>query len=128
MNAHNKKLATIFFLLLLPGSVIAWGMYGFFEPRTLYPTGLEPLDVSVGDINADGHNDLITANREGFSLSVFMGNGDGTLTEVNAIESEFGFTSITLADVNGDSMLDAVATTCNSDVHRKWYRNISWKR
>jgi hypothetical protein len=47
-------------------------------------TGLGPVSVAVGDFNNDGILDIVTANSKGNTVSVLLGNGDGTFrTAVN---------------------------------------------
>ena len=38
--------------------------------------------VVLADVNRDGHPDLIVANFDGNSVSVLLGNGDGTFQSV----------------------------------------------
>lgn len=52
---------------------------GGFSPRELYPSG-DPLirRMVVADLDADGHLDVVTANRSSrHSISVFLGSGTG---------------------------------------------------
>jgi hypothetical protein len=64
--------------------------------------------VIAKDLNADGNIDLVTANQA--SLSVLMGNGDGTFGAATsyAILPQFfhGLGSVTAVDLNGDGKLD----------------------
>jgi hypothetical protein len=41
-------------------------------------SGSRPIFVAAADLDGDGHPDLATANAEGDTVSVFLGNGDGT--------------------------------------------------
>ena len=43
-----------------------------------YPVGDGPRDFVTADFNNDGRLDLATANTEGSSVSVLLGDGDGT--------------------------------------------------
>jgi hypothetical protein len=43
-----------------------------------YAVGNGPIDVKVGDFNNDGRFDLVTANEGDNTVSVLLGNADGT--------------------------------------------------
>ena len=72
--------------------------------------------IAAGDFNGDGKLDTATVSLNENTLSVFLGNGDGTFTG--------GFTytfigpnspmSVITADVNGDGKLDLIVTCYNS--------------
>lgn len=114
MSNRNTLLAFLVIVAIVPSGVVAWDyLRAFFAPRVMYQTDPNPLDVVAGDINSDGHLDLITANREGRSLSVFLGNGGGSLKPIEAVPTELGSTSLALADLNNDSILDVVVSVCN---------------
>lgn len=112
-----KRIASISLALLLfftPTCVAAWLLFGtYFDTPVLYLTGAHPLDIAIGDINNDGDLDVLTANRDGMSFSVFLGNGDGSLTEVDTINIDHGPTSLSLGDINKDGRLDIAATVCS---------------
>ena len=106
---------TLLLGLALPSSVLAaMYVYSLFEPLEAHKTGRHPLDVVAGDINSDGLNDVVTANRDGASLSIFMGNGDGTLTEINPVQLKQGATSLALGDLSGDKIPDVALTACDA--------------
>jgi hypothetical protein len=55
---------------------------GVFEPKNSYVTGSGSHSLAVGDLNGDGKLDLAVVNSSydfGGSVSVLLGNGDGTL-------------------------------------------------
>jgi FG-GAP-like repeat len=94
---------------------------GTFQAPVNYPfVGAVSDSVTLGDFNLDGVLDVAVANNNCTdpdcpmgTLSVFLGNGDGTLqTAVNYSSGDFGTTSVTAADFNGDGKLDlAVANS-----------------
>ncbi len=67
--------------------------------------------VLATDLDADGDLDLVTANLD--SLSVLLGNGDGTFATVTrrAVSNASGFqASVAAADFNNDGRIDLAAT------------------
>src|SRR5262245_17925763 len=74
------------------------------------PTGAGPLTVVVGDFNADGVPDLVTPNfREG-SVSVLLGNGDGSFQDARNTAIDRAF-SVAVGDFNGAGMQDLAVRT-----------------
>jgi hypothetical protein len=67
----------------------------------------------VGDFNGDGQQDLATANADSNSVSVLLGQGDGTFV---VTDQDFGVSrspnSVTVGDFNGDGQPDLA--TANS--------------
>ena len=51
---------------------------GTFQQAVAYATGDSPFSVAVGDLNGDGRSDLVVTNGSSTSVSVLLGNGDGT--------------------------------------------------
>ncbi len=84
--------------------------------------GYRATAVAIGDLNGDGHLDIVVANTEQFffslygELSVLMGNGDGTFQAAAPYNSGgFGATSVAIADVNRDGHPDlVVANDCQT--------------
>ena len=108
-----NRLLIVLGLFAVPGSLAAWVLLGdLFHPRLSYPTGEHPLDVALADIDEDGNLDILTASREGRSISIFLGNGRGGFQEYAPIRSERGFTSLTLGNLNQDRHLDIAASMC----------------
>ena len=67
-----------------------------------------PVAVVVGDINKDGKMDMVVADDANNSVSIFLGNGDGTFQTRSDI-AVVGFPiDAVLADVNNDGNLDII--------------------
>ena len=98
------------------GTAIAIGNGdGTFEPILYYAAGGQPGSIITADINGDGNLDLAVANQECTSnpcnsgtVSVVLGNGDGTFISRNTYLTATGPGSVTDADLNGDGILDLV--------------------
>ncbi len=95
----------------IPLSAAAWTVLNvlFQAPRT-YPTGAYPLDVAVADIDRDGNLDVLTANRDGRSISILTGRGDGTFAFRQSFEVAGRLVYVDLADFDDDGSLDIVVT------------------
>jgi hypothetical protein len=86
---------------------------GTFGPRTDYAvasTAREPGAVAVGDVNGDGHLDLAVACDHANSVSVLLGQGDGTFGARTDYPVGLVPTSVALGDLDGDGHLDIIAT------------------
>jgi hypothetical protein len=88
-------------------------------PDSPLPVGINPLSVTVADFNQDGVPDLAIADHNGFRVSVFLGNGNGTFRP--APNSPLIFTAtptfVGVADFNLDGIPDlAVAEGSNGSV------------
>jgi FG-GAP-like repeat len=88
--------------------------------RTDYTTGTNPQFVAVGDFNKDGKLDMAVNNYNGGNagtVSIFLGNGDGTFQPKVDYATGNGPVVVITADFNHDGNLDlAVANDTGSSV------------
>jgi hypothetical protein len=100
---------------------------GTFTSGVTYNTGVTPVFVASADVNLDGNLDLVvadsgaatTTNAVGSSVSVFLGNGDGTFILPGGTRMDFAAgttpTSFVIADFNDDGIPDLLVTASGDD-------------
>jgi hypothetical protein len=81
---------------------------GSFQARRVYPTGLEPESVAIGDLNGDGKPDLATANDLGETVSVLLNRGNGSFRLKHDYATGDHPSSVAIGDLNGDGKADLV--------------------
>jgi hypothetical protein len=64
----------------------------------------------IGDFNGDAKPDIVTATRSSNSVSILLGNGDGTFQANAEYPAGPNPEAVATADVNGDGKLDLVTT------------------
>ena len=83
---------------------------GTFTPAANNPVsaGSEPSSVAVGDFNGDGVADLAVTNYGGESVTILLGNGNGTFTSAtnSPVTVGNGPSSVVVGDFNGDGIPD----------------------
>ena len=65
-----------------------------------------PVAVAVGDFNGDGIPDLAAADELGGTVTILLGNGDGTFTEKANPKTGSDPSAVVVADFNGDGIPD----------------------
>ena len=109
-------------------SILLGNSDGTFKPAATYDSGgFCPTAVIVGDLNGDGHPDVIVLNCDPIgqincpsasvsNVGVLLGNGDGTFRAAVTYNSGgSGAGSVLLADFNGDGKLDVAVGEQNNN-------------
>jgi FG-GAP-like repeat/Dockerin type I domain len=84
---------------------------GSFQPAPSLLTGSSPLAITTADANGDGKVDLFVTNANSSTVSVLLGNGDGSFQPQQTYATNGpGPVGIATADVNGDGKADLLVT------------------
>jgi hypothetical protein len=70
------------------------------------PVAITPEFLGAGDFNQDGKTDIATSNKEANSVSVLLGNGNGTFQTATTFAVGSTPLGIAVADLNKDGSLD----------------------
>ncbi len=85
--------------------------YAYF----VHSTGSYPNSVVASDLDGDGDLDLVAANFTANSVSVLLGDGDGTFTPHAVYATGDGPQSVRAADLDGDGDLDLATANYSSN-------------
>ncbi len=79
--------------LFTPAEAVSLSQADFFS----YDVGSSPTSVAIGDLNGDGGPGLAVANNSSNTVSVLLGNGDGTFGTKTDVGTGSGPSSVTQA-------------------------------
>jgi len=86
-----------------------------FAPAVSYATGLNPVGVVAGKFDGDGIDDLVVVNSTGDTVSVLLGNGNGTFDAGVSYAAGDAPNYLATADFNGDQKNDLAVALVNAD-------------
>jgi Flp pilus assembly secretin CpaC len=73
---------------------------------TIIPTAAGPSSITAADFNADGNMDLAVTNELANTVSIFLGNGNGTFKSRTDYPTGNSPVFVATGDFNGDGILD----------------------
>lgn len=91
---------------------------GTFQAGVPYNTGAGPAGITIADFNGDNKPDLATANLGGFSnssISILIGNGNGTFQDAVHIDLGTRTTDLVARDLDGDTKQDLIVVGVDID-------------
>ena len=79
---------------------------GGFASRATYPTASGPVSAAIGDLNGDGHPDVVVAGVAGDTVVVYANDGSGGLTQAVVPVVAIAPQTPAIADFDGDGRPD----------------------
>lgn len=74
-----------------------------------YPAGTEIRALATGDLNADGHVDILAGATVSNTLAILLGNGEGTFQAAALTKFEGTVIDLAVTDFTGDGKPDVLA-------------------
>lgn len=94
----------------------------YTESHTYMVAGT-PVDITAGDIDSDSRMDLLVSHVNPSGISIFFGNGDGTLNSIPLVKAiGEGISAIHLTDLNRDAKSDVVILDSPANMVRMLFR------
>src|SRR5439155_8193206 len=72
--------------------------------------GVWPSEFQIADLNRDGHLDIAVSAYGGGTITILLGNGDGTFREAPPVPATHVALALLVSDLNGDSIPDMAVT------------------
>src|SRR5262245_21492143 len=106
MSEWRVRLTIIAYLSISLGPAATVHAVDFGKPTT-YPVGVNPAAAVVADFNGDEKLDIAVANAGSGSVSILLGNGDGTFQQATNFDAGMlNPSGIAVGDFNHDGRLD----------------------
>ena len=101
------------FLFLIPSLVQA--NFRFAAPFVSYETGQYSISLVAADLNGDGHVDVATADADDNTISIFLGQGDGSLAQRTAFAVPAYPNCVRAGDLDQNGTQDLVVACLNAN-------------
>ncbi|MGB7437157.1 MAG: Ig-like domain repeat protein [Candidatus Acidiferrum sp.] len=86
----------------------------FLSPSTV-PAGNAPSGIAIGDFNGDGKPDLAIINATDNTLTILLGNGDGTFTAAASPSTGNSPSAIVVGEFTGNGLQDLAIVNANDN-------------
>ena len=83
------------------------------QPANAYTAGASPTEVMTADFNRDGKLDLAVNNLGSYTVSILLGNGDGTFQSQVQYATASMPQGVAIGDYNGDGNIDLAVNDLN---------------
>ncbi len=104
--------------IITPGSILLGNGSGGFPTIKDFPAGGlggNPLTVRTGDVNGDHIPDVVVLSGSNNMVSVFLGNGDGTLQAPHRYVTGNQPNEVSIVDLDGDGKADLLVSHVGDD-------------
>src|SRR6267143_4190920 len=105
---------TLGFYSTVPDPVLAQAQTVSFAAPSNYAVGTQPQTVAVGDFRGIGVQDLAVVNAGSNTVSVLLGNGDGTFQAARSYPVGLKPTSVAVSALRGTTVQDLVVANSGS--------------
>jgi hypothetical protein len=96
--------------------LLGTGAGTFIEaPGSPLPTGSLPLALRAGDVNFDGALDLLTADHDAGTVTLYLNAGGGTFTPAAGASGLNNPVDLVVFDADNDGFGDRVVVSCQGD-------------
>ena len=98
----------------------------FASPISYSANGSMHTGVAVADFNGDGKLDVVTSDADTGTVSLLLGNGNGTLTYAGAYAVGSSPSAVAVGDFNGDGRPDVAAANAGSNTVSVLLNDGTW--
>jgi len=98
----------------------------FDDPINHSANGSMHTGVVVADFNGDGHLDAVTADADTGTVSLMLGDGDGTLRYAGAFATGSSPAAVAVGDFNGDGRPDVATADADSNTVSVLLNDGTW--